>query len=74
MFEYDNEIVECLRTENKDFERLYNKHVELKQKVHKANEGIDAVDDQSLEQMKKEKLQLKDRLATLIEDYRRIHA
>ncbi len=74
MFEYDNEIVESLRTENKDFERLYNKHVELKQKVHKANEGIEAVDDQSLEQMKKEKLHLKDRLAEFIEDYRRVHA
>ena len=74
MFEYDNEIVENLRTENKDFERLYNKHVELKQKVHKANEGIEAVDEQSLEQMKKEKLHLKDRLAEFIEDYRRVHA
>ncbi len=74
MFEYDNEIVESLRTENKDFERLYNKHVELKQKVHKANEGIEAVDEQSLEQMKKEKLHLKDRLAEFIEDYRRVHA
>lgn len=73
MFEYDNEIVESLITENKDFERLYTKHGELKQKVEQANAGVEPIDDLTLEQLKKEKLLLKDRLASLIEDYRRVH-
>lgn len=74
MFEYDNEIVESLLNENKDFERLYSKHNELKQRVNQANAGAEPIDDLSLEQLKKEKLLLKDRLADLIEDYRRVHA
>lgn len=72
MFEYDNEIVEALLSENKDFERLYNKHSELKQRVEYANAGVEPIDDLSLEQLKKEKLFVKDRLASLIEDYRRV--
>lgn len=74
MFEYDNEIVEALLCENKDFERLYNKHGELKNKVEQANAGVRPIDDLSLEQLKKEKLLVKDRLANYIEDYRRVHA
>ena len=73
MFEYDNEIVKSLLTENKDFERLYNKHLLLKQKVDDVNTGAEALDEFSLEKLKKEKLLIKDRLAVLIEDYRRVH-
>ena len=74
MFEYDIEIVKSLLTENKDFERLYNKHLQLKQKVDDVNTGAEALDDLSLERLKKEKLLIKDRMAVLIEDYRRVHA
>ena len=73
MFEYDNEIVESLLSENKDFERLYAKHSQLKQRVDQANAGVEAIDYISLEQLKKEKLLVKDRLASLIEGYRRVH-
>ena len=74
MFEYDQEIVDSLLAENSDFKRLYDKHVELKQRVKGANLGTDPIDDYSLENMKKEKLLLKDRMAHIIEDYRRTHA
>lgn len=71
MFEYDSEIVSNLLAENKDFRRLFDKHNELKKKVQNVNIGMDAVDDFSLENLKKEKLLLKDRMATMIETYRR---
>jgi len=74
MFEFDQQIVEALLTENADFRRLYDKHVELKHRVHEANAGADPVDDYALENMKKEKLMLKDRMAAMIQDYRRAHA
>ena len=74
MFENDSEIVASLKSENRNFERLYNKHHELKQKVDDAHAGDESLDDLSLEQLKKEKLLIKDRLATLIEDYRKVHA
>ena len=73
MFEYDNTIVESLLSENKDFERLYSKHGDLKQRVEQANAGVDHIDELALERLKKEKLLVKDRLASLIEGYRRVH-
>lgn len=74
MFEYDNEIIESLLSENRDFERLYTKHGELKQRVDQANAGVEPIEEIALEQLKKEKLLVKDRLASLIEGYRRVHA
>ena len=74
MFEHDQDIVDSLLLEDMDFKRLYEKHCELKQKVKEANMGTLPVDDFSLENMKKEKLMLKDKMAHMIENYRRAHA
>jgi uncharacterized protein len=74
MFEYDQHIVNSLLSENNDFKRLYDKHDELKQRVEEANAGAIPVDDFSLEKMKKEKLLLKDKMAMMIENYRRAQA
>ena len=74
MFEHDQGIVDSLLAENNDFKRLYDKHDELNQRVDEANHGAAAIDDITLENMKKEKLLLKDRMAMMIEDYRRTHA
>ena len=74
MFEHDQDIVDSLLLENLDFKRLYEKHCELKQRVKEANMGTLPVDDFSLENMKKEKLMLKDKMAHMIENYRRAHA
>lgn len=73
MFEYDDDIVSNLLAENKDFKRLFDKHDQLKKRVRDANVGMEPVDDFSLENMKKEKLLLKDRMAAIIENYRRSH-
>lgn len=74
MFEYDQDIVDFLLVENDNFKRMYEKHGELKQRVRDANVGAEPLDDFTLENMKKEKLLLKDRMAALIEEYRRAHA
>ena len=73
MFEYDQHIVNSLLSENDDFKRLYEKYDVLKQRVNEVNSGTIPMDDFSLEKMKKEKLLLKDRMAHMIEDYRRAH-
>jgi uncharacterized protein YdcH (DUF465 family) len=70
MFEHDQEIVNSLLNENKDFKRLYEKHDVLKNTVKEANEKSIQVDQLSLEGLKKEKLILKDRMASIIEDYK----
>ena len=74
MFEYDQEIVETLLSESDDFKRMFQKHGELKEQVHEAQIGTSAMDDAALENLKKEKLMLKDRMAAIIEDYKRAHA
>ena len=74
MFEHDQEIVNSLLSEDADFKRLYEKHGQLKQKVRDANLGENPMDDFTLENLKKEKLQLKDRMAVKIANYRQAHA
>lgn len=73
MFEYDQHIVNSLLSENNDFKRLYDKYDMLKQRVKEVNAGVVPMDDFSLENIKKEKLLLKDRMAHMIEDYRQAH-
>jgi uncharacterized protein YdcH (DUF465 family) len=70
MFEFDQNIVDSLLGESTDFKRLYEKHGELKQRVKEANIGTVPVDHYVLENLKKEKLMLKDQMAAMIEDYR----
>ena len=70
MFETDKEIVDDLLKINRDFRRMYTKHDQLNREVDHANRDIRAMDDFSLENLKKEKLLLKDKMAALIENHR----
>ncbi len=74
MFEYDQEIVDTLLESSNEFKTLYQQHHDLKQKVRDAELGVHPIDDLTLGHMKKEKLFAKDKMATLIDDYRRSHA
>ena len=71
MFEHDQEIVHQLLAEDPDFKILYRKHQELNDTVDKAAQGVLPLDDLTLEKMKKEKLLVKDKMALMIERYRR---
>ena len=72
MFEYDQEIVHKLLSDNQNFKQLYDKHSELKVRVHDAEVGVHPVDDLTLGELKKEKLLTKDQMAVMIEDFRRV--
>ena len=74
MFEYDQDIVEVLLNDNKQFQALYKEHNTLKEKVRDAELGVLPLDASSLGTMKKEKLLAKDKMAAMIEQYRREHA
>jgi len=74
MFEYDQEIVEVLLNDNEQFQALYKEHNALKEKVRDAELGVLPLDALSLGTMKKEKLLAKDKMAAMIELYRREHA
>ena len=74
MFEYDQDIVEILLNENEQFQALYKEHNALKEKVRDAEFGVLPIDAFSLGTMKKEKLLAKDKMAAMIEQYRRERA
>ena len=74
MFEYDQDIVEVLLNDSEQFQALYKEHNTLKKKVRDAELGVLPLDGLSLGTMKKEKLLAKDRMAAMIEQYRREHA
>ena len=74
MFEYDQEIVEALLSENERFQALHKEHDTLKTKIRDAELGVLPLDAFSLGTMKKEKLLAKDKMAAMIEQYRREHA
>lgn len=71
MFEHDQKTVQELLAQNFDFKLLYSKHQELDDKVDKAGSGILPLDDVTLENMKKERLLLMDKMAILIQRHRR---
>ena len=74
MFEYDQDIVTSLLNDNAQFQQLFKQHNDLKEKVRSAELGVLPVDDITLGTMKKEKLLAKDKMAAMIEQYRREHA
>ncbi len=74
MFEYDQAIVDTLLHDNQRFQELYNQHHKLKVKVKDAELGVLPLDGVTLGTMKREKLLAKDRMAAMIEEYRREHA
>ncbi len=74
MFEYDQNIVDSLLHESQGFSRLHTKHTDLNTKIDLANEGKNAIDDLSLEQLKKQKLLIKDQMAMMIKNYQRASA
>ncbi len=71
MFEYDQEIVTSLLNDNAQFKELFNQHNDLKEKVRNAELGVLPLDDITLRMMKKEKLLANDKMAAMIEQYRR---
>ena len=74
MFEKDQDTVDVLLSESDAFRRLYDKHIALKSQVQDANGGAIGMEQLALEKLKKEKLSLKDQMATMIKNYHSAHA
>ena len=73
MSEFQSTVVKALLDEDFAFRRLHKKHAELDEQVKAASDGELPLDDLSLEQMKKEKLFLKDEMARKIFDFETRH-
>ena len=70
LHEYRDEISE-LKVQNAHFAKIFEKHNELDQKAKDADEGRLHLSDVELEQIKKEKLKLKDEALQLILKYKK---
>ena len=68
--EYRKEISE-LKQKNAHFAKIFEKHNELDQKAKDADEGRLHLSDVELEQIKKEKLLLKDEALHMILEYKK---
>jgi uncharacterized protein YdcH (DUF465 family) len=67
MFEHHQEEMEKLMKENEEFLRIYNRHQELDKRVAAAETGTAPMEDLALNQLKKEKLWAKDKLARIMD-------
>jgi uncharacterized protein YdcH (DUF465 family) len=67
MFEHRQEKLEQLLKDNVDFRRIFNQHQELDKRVTAAEIGTAPMEDLALNQLKKEKLWAKDRLARMMD-------
>ena len=66
MFEHQQNKMDELIKDNEDFRRIYNRHQELDKRVTAAELGTAPMEDLALNQLKKEKLWIKDKLAVLM--------
>ena len=74
MFEFDQDAVDALLVDSAQFRRLYDKYALLKTRISDGNRRQVPIDQLALEGLKKTKLQLKDRMAGMIREYRSLHA
>jgi len=66
MFPEFRDLITKLKHKDRHFDRLFNKHNELDQKIIDMEARIDPDEELKIEQLKKEKLQLKDELYLLL--------
>ena len=67
MFEHRQEQMDKMMSENAEFRRLFNQHQELEKRVVAAETGTAPMGDLALNQLKKEKLWAKDKLARIMD-------
>lgn len=66
MLDVDQKTLEKLLAENDNFRSMFQRHAELNKKVDKAGRGELPLSDNTLAEMKKEKLALKDQMTEIV--------
>ena len=75
MFHEYREQVTALKTSNAHFKKVFDKHNDLHDQIEKAEEGgMDHINPVEIEQMKKEKLKLKDEAYAMIMDFKKTNS
>lgn len=66
MFPEFRDLISRLKTDDEHFARLFHRHNELDQQIKNMEAGIIPANGMAIEQLKKEKLQLKDSLYQIL--------
>jgi hypothetical protein len=66
MFPEYRDLISRLKTEDDHFARLFHRHNELDQQIINMETGVLPANDVSIENLKKEKLQIKDSLYQIL--------
>jgi len=66
MFPEFRDLITALKGQDPHFTHLFHRHNELDQVIKNMESGISPASDMAIEQLKKEKLLLKDQLYTLL--------
>ncbi|HET6554590.1 MAG TPA: YdcH family protein [Dyella sp.] len=66
MFPESRDLITELKARDPHFSRLFHRHNELDQEIKNMESGIAPAADMAIEQLKKEKLLLKDRLYVIL--------
>lgn len=67
MFENRREKMEVLLKQSQEFRWLYNRHQQLEKRVTAAENNTAPLDDVALSQLKRQKLQAKDKLSRIMD-------
>ncbi|BCD59651.1 MULTISPECIES: DUF465 domain-containing protein [unclassified Nitratiruptor] len=71
--EFPQELINKIRQENPHFDKLIERHDELKKIVKDVEEGREHMEDIELEKLKLEKLKLKDEAYAIVMQYKKEH-
>ena len=74
MFHEYREEISSLKIQNAHFEKIFNKHNELDKKIMNAENGLEPLSNIEIENLKKQKLRLKDEVYTMIMEYKNSNA
>lgn len=65
-FPQDGERIHALKTGNAHFARLADRYHDVNRAIHRAEAEVEPVSDDALEEMKKQRLHLKDEIAGML--------
>ena len=74
MFHEYREEISSLKGQNAHFEKIFNKYNELDKKIMNAENGLEPLSNIEIENLKKQKLRLKDEVYTMIMEYKNSNA
>lgn len=69
MFPEYRDLISELKQKDRHFEKLFDKHNELDEKINNIIDGVEVDNKRTVEELKKEKLKLKDEIYVILKKH-----